>query len=564
MVGAANDLNISQAGYVVFDGISDFSGRTFQEGTGIKITNPDGVIGNSTISLDGSVAGQTITGNTGGALSPTLGNWNIITDNANVGFSGSSSTLKLDFANTNNLLLGSSGSITTGQFNIGIGQGSQALNQSGSANISIGYDSLSSNVLSSSNVAIGHRSLASCTSSLNTGVGIGSLSLCSTGTGHTALGYDAGATITGGNRCIFIGYLCGSSYQGNESYNILINNSGVLGESNTIRIGRQGSFSDQQNRCFIAGINGVTVSNAVPVTIDSTTGQLGVGTAVTQGIVTINGDSGSITGSTVTLYSNQIGLGCGSSVSFTNSGTVSTLQLSDSLNNMALGSGAGNLFISGANNSGQGVLTLANLTSGDSNCCLGSTSLTNLTTGSNNVAMGVIALQNLVSGDNNIGIGRAAGQAYTTNESNNICIGASVAGTIGESNTTRIGNGSTKCIIAGIRGITTVNNDAIAVLIDSSGQLGTISSSIRYKENVEDLQETNVLKLRPVSFNFKNDHRKSTGLIAEEVEQIMPELVAYNTIGICESVKYHDLPVLLLKEIQKLVERIEQLESKIE
>lgn len=49
-MATANDLNISQPGYVVFDGTATFTGRTFQAGTGIAITNPNGVPGNSTIS----------------------------------------------------------------------------------------------------------------------------------------------------------------------------------------------------------------------------------------------------------------------------------------------------------------------------------------------------------------------------------------------------------------------------------------------------------------------------------------------------------------------------------
>ncbi len=48
----SNDLNISEAGYVVFDGISEFSGRTFQQGFGISLTNASGVSGNTTISVN--------------------------------------------------------------------------------------------------------------------------------------------------------------------------------------------------------------------------------------------------------------------------------------------------------------------------------------------------------------------------------------------------------------------------------------------------------------------------------------------------------------------------------
>jgi hypothetical protein len=79
--------------------------------------------------------------------------------------------------------------------------------------------------------------------------------------------------------------------------------------------------------------------------------------------------------------------------------------------------------------------------------------------------------------------------------------------------------------------VTTVNADAIAVLIDSAGQLGTTSSSIRYKENVENISDAEldiVHKLRPVSFNYKtHPHKRSLGLIAEEVEEIDPSLCVY-------------------------------------
>jgi hypothetical protein len=52
-----NALNIITAGYVVFDGTATFSGRTFQAGAGISLTNASGVSGNTTISATGSLIG---------------------------------------------------------------------------------------------------------------------------------------------------------------------------------------------------------------------------------------------------------------------------------------------------------------------------------------------------------------------------------------------------------------------------------------------------------------------------------------------------------------------------
>ncbi len=56
MTGLANDLNISEAGYVTHNGSGVFHGRTFQAGAGVTITNPDGIAGDTTISLTGGGA----------------------------------------------------------------------------------------------------------------------------------------------------------------------------------------------------------------------------------------------------------------------------------------------------------------------------------------------------------------------------------------------------------------------------------------------------------------------------------------------------------------------------
>lgn len=75
---ASNDLNISQSGYVVFDGISTFTGRTFQAGSGITLTNASGVSGNTTIGLTaGGSSILTLTGDIGGAITPTANNVNV-------------------------------------------------------------------------------------------------------------------------------------------------------------------------------------------------------------------------------------------------------------------------------------------------------------------------------------------------------------------------------------------------------------------------------------------------------------------------------------------------------
>ena len=54
IMATANDLNISQAGVVCFDGTATFTGRTITAGSGITVTNGSGVSGNPTISTSGT------------------------------------------------------------------------------------------------------------------------------------------------------------------------------------------------------------------------------------------------------------------------------------------------------------------------------------------------------------------------------------------------------------------------------------------------------------------------------------------------------------------------------
>lgn len=92
--------------------------------------------------------------------------------------------------------------------------------------------------------------------------------------------------------------------------------------------------------------------------------------------------------------------------------------------------------------------------------------------GLNNTAIGGNALQGNTIGAGNIGVGASAGINLTTG-SFNIAIGN--VGVAAEANTIRIGTAAnhTRAFVSGIRGVTTGVADALAVVIDSAGQLGT-------------------------------------------------------------------------------------------
>ena len=120
-------------------------------------------------------------------------------------------------------------------------------------------------------------------------------------------------------------------------------------------------------------------------------------------------------------------------------------------------------------------------------------------------------------------------------------------------------------------GVTTASANAIPVLVDSNGQLGTISSSRRFKFDIWDMggASNGLMRLRPVTFRYKQatadgTHPIEYGLIAEEVAEVNRDLVVYEKDGQALTVKYHLLPTMLLNEVQRQQRTIDELTRRLE
>ena len=115
--------------------------------------------------------------------------------------------------------------------------------------------------------------------------------------------------------------------------------------------------------------------------------------------------------------------------------------------------------------------------------------------------------------------------------------------------------------------VNTYSNNVGAVrtmMIDSTGLMGYNASSIRYKENVIDMENIDwVYNLRPVNYNRKNDlsKQKEYGLIAEEVAEVCKELIVLDEEGKPDSVEYYRIVPVLLKAIQELKKEISELKN---
>jgi trimeric autotransporter adhesin len=392
---------------------------------------------------------------------------------------------------------------TTGVWDTAIGAQALYHDTTGTANTGLGYNALFNNIGGNGNTANGTFTLFSNTSGAsNTALGNSALYKNTTGNSNTAMGASALHENTSGSFNIAVGQaaLANNTADGNTAVGFQALLSNIAGTENTA-IGVQALFSN--------------------------TDELG-----------LSGDGNTAIGA-YALSSNV------------------TQCCNTAIGARALANSVGPV------NTAIGAFALGSNTSGGGNTATGINALTSNTTGAHNTAIGANALANNtgVNGSSNTALGFLAGESLTTGN-NNIDIGSNVLGVAGESNTTRIGIGQTRTFIAGIRGRTTANANAVPVLIDSAGQLGTASSSRRFKNDIKSMDKVSeaILALKPVTFHYKSDDTGTPqfGLIAEEVAAVNPDLVVRDENGEIYTVRYDAVNAMLLNEFLKEHRKVQE------
>ena len=165
-------------------------------------------------------------------------------------------------------------------------------------------------------------------------------------------------------------------------------------------------------------------------------------------------------------------------------------------------------------------------------------------------------------------MGENAGENLSGSDSNNIDIGANVAGVAGENNTIRIGNTDiTTTFIKGISGKQLPV--ALTVLVAANGHLGTATSSKRFKEEIKPMDKASeaLFSLKPVTFRYKKEldpaGTQQFGLVAEDVEKISPDLVARDENGVVNTVRYDQVNAMLLNEFLKEHKKVAEQQATI-
>ncbi len=385
----------------------------------------------------------------------------------------------------------------------------------------------------------------------NSSFGANSLDSFTTGDSNSAFGDQTLTALTTGDFNNVFGFRSLTSLQSGSNNNVFGALSAPLlvsGNSN-ISIGTE-------NLLDLIGSNNIAIGGSVGENITTGTANILIGGFSGQAITTASFNTyiGTLAGNRSTL-GNNTALGYEAGVNSTgadcvfigNEAGIGILTVTPSNNNVAIGNFATPERTTGSSNTTVGGKFFDPVAPGFVAVAV------NLQTGSNNAIYGNAAAFNLESGNNNIVIttlldSPIIGAAST---SNTICIGATASP---NSSSIKIGNTQTSCTIAGISGVTIAGSE---VYVTAGGQLGVLVSSERFKNSIETLPTEISKKLydMPVVDFYYNDlpSKIQYGLIAEEIAEIMPEIVLRDNdeVGsLPRAIQYHLITPLMIKELQ--------------
>ena len=333
----------------------------------------------------------------------------------------------------------------------------------------------------------------------NTYVGNAAGGVVTSGIENSFFGNQAGEYLTTGTGNTFLGYRSGSNATTN-SYDIYIGNDGAGPESNTIRIGTDGTGGGQQDRAFMAGINEQAITTGNPVWIDAN-GMLGIGSS-SGGVTSFNTRTGAVVPAandysfpllSGTLADGQLSGSYSSALTFSNGSDLFNGSFTGNgagLTNVPVSAGSTNYIQNGTsqqassnfNISGTGTAATFNASTGTFQ--IGGTTVLNAG-GNNDTFVGAAAGSSLSTGANNTLVGSQSGAAVTGNSNSFLGTFSGSADTTGHDNT-----------YLGINaGFHATSGDYNTFVGESAGSNTTTGSSNIYLTNIGSATENNTIRI---------------------------------------------------------------------
>jgi len=132
---------------------------------------------------------------------------------------------------------------------------------------------------------------------------------------------------------------------------------------------------------------------------------------------------------------------------------------------------------------------------------------------------------------------------------------------------------ATALSVSGSQGVAVnggANSDGYALELANSATTGKARayawatySSARLKKNIETIENPmdKVMQMRGVSYNWKSDGHQDVGFIAEEMGEVIPEVVHFGNDGRAQSIDYSRLTSVLVEAVKELKAEIEVLKN---
>jgi len=498
---------------------------------------------------------------------------------------------------TFNLFVGAgAGGVNTGGYNTFVGADAGRDNTAGTENTFVGRGAGASNNIGIRNSFFGRSAgLNNTTGNANSFFGRETGFSNTTGSLNTFIGEVAGYANTVGSDNVFVGLLAGRM--------------NVEGNSNTF-VGKDSGYSNTaSNNSFFGRASGaynttgdVNSFFGFQSGYSNTTGKWNAFFGGQAGIFNTTGQFNSFFGTFAGLSNTEgnhnafFGLDAGrnNTTGHYNSffGTLAGRDNTEGQHNAYFGISAGRLNTTGSWNamfgSDAGYNNTANAnsffgnaagnvtTTGANNAFFGADAGRFNQTGGGNAFLGTFAGLNSVSGEGNTFVGVSSGLANFSGSKNSLLgsgsnVGAgdlSFATAIGAdavvltSNTIVLGRsgGQDKVRVPGLG-----EGGSTQLCLNASNEISNCSSSLRYKTNINSfgLGLDVVNRLKPITFDWKDNGLTDLGLGAEEVAAVNENLVIRNAEGRVEGVKYDRIGVVLINVVKEQQTQIEELKKQI-
>jgi hypothetical protein len=502
-----------------------------------------------------------------------------------------------------------SGSLnSTGLYNSFLGFETGSSNVDGSNNVFLGYQSGYTNASGSYNVLVGYKAGFASTSSYNTFLGYQAGTANTSGQYNAFMGYNAGLSNLGGSSNVYIGNESGltntdgsdnvflgfnAGYSSNANYNSFIGyqagRATTTGYNNTF-LGFNSGFQNTTGfyNVFVGsecGNNNKDGHSNVMIGLscgyNNTLGNLNVFIGRSSGYWNISGGSNVFVGE-------EAGFGNVNGYANVEIGRSTGTNLKSGWRNLFLGALSGSSLKTGDDNSFIGSVTGDNILGGSRNVFIGSYAGYGIynpnpadTLISDNVFLGPYAGFNLVNGNKNVFIGAYSG--YYETGSNKLLIDNQQRANESDARSKALIYGifdalpaSQSLTINGNVGIGTTTPGQKLDIIAGNGRVQTgynwlTNSDVRYKKNINTLEDClgKVMSMRGVSFEMISDslnigtRRKNIGFIAQELENVVPEVVVTASDGF-KAVAYDKITAVLTEAIKEQQRLIESQQKKID